>query len=98
MVNQENMENPENIENQENIKNVVAEWRTTSDNQKKIVVFDFSKTSPSASVSFSSSAKSLFELKSLTLVDFDEGSLRLDRSSLQPLLGDDLQVHDISLQ
>jgi hypothetical protein len=66
-----------------NVQRVVAHYASTTGNQRLILTFNYSQLEPSADLTFSLSARSSFVLDMLTLVDFDGGTLTLDRASLE---------------
>jgi hypothetical protein len=68
--------------NQSNWKQVVLTYESAVGNQMKRVVFDASEATPEGVLELSDKAKNQFEVKSLTIFDFDGGYLKLERADL----------------
>lgn len=67
---------------QANVKRCIVEFNSDPSNQRKILSFDLSQTSPSASLLISATGRDSFLLERLVLEDFDGGVLILERSQL----------------
>jgi hypothetical protein len=65
-----------------NVKTCYVEYNSDPGNQRHILKFDLSQNSPSDSIVFSSTARSLFLLDRIILEDFDKGTLIIERSNL----------------
>jgi hypothetical protein len=68
--------------NQSNWKQVVLTYESAVGNQMKRVVFDASEATPEGVLELSDKAKNEFEVKTLTIFDFDGGYLKLYRGDL----------------
>lgn len=65
-----------------NVKSCVVEFNSEPGNQKKVLRFDLSQASPSASLLLSAKAKDSFLLERVVLEDNDAGTLVLKREDL----------------
>lgn len=65
-----------------NIKNVFIQYKSTAGGQIKVLMFDFSLASPTASLAFSARARSNFQIFKMIVKDFDDGEIVLNRSDL----------------
>lgn len=67
---------------QANVKKCIVEYVSSPGNQKKVLQFDLSQSSPSASLLLSLKARDAFNIDRLILEDFDGGTLVVERSQL----------------
>ena len=65
-----------------NWKQVVLTYESTAGNQMKRVVFDATDENPEGIFELSDKARDEFEVKTLTIFDFDGGYLKLERNEL----------------
>lgn len=67
---------------QANVKKCIVEYGSNPGNQKKVLQFDLSQSSPSASLFLSLKARDAFNIDRLILEDFDGDTLLVERSQL----------------
>jgi hypothetical protein len=60
---------------QTNVKLVKIKYKSSPGNQTKVLTFEASQTTPSASILFSLKARDLFQVEEIILVDFDDAFL-----------------------
>lgn len=65
-----------------NWKEVILSYKSTTGNQNQILKFDATLSSPSYNLLVSEKAKDLFQVQRITIVDFDNGSIKIPRSQL----------------
>lgn len=65
-----------------NIASVKVIYKSTAGNQKKSLFFDFSQTTPSSKVLFSTHARSTFAISKIIVQDFDQGTLVIQGSDI----------------
>jgi len=73
-----------------NITRVILHYLSTEGSQTKILTFNVSSETPTATTVFSSSARDAFNLHLVTLMDHDGGTLLIGRGD------EDLSLFDIS--
>ena len=67
---------------QANWSKVVLQYESSEGEQQEIVVFDASEASPKANFEVSENARDSWEIKSVIIMDFDGGYLKIDRGEL----------------
>lgn len=67
---------------QANVKKCVVEYNSNPGNEREILEFDLSQSSPSTSFLISDKARDSFLLERVILEDFDNGTLIIERASL----------------
>lgn len=65
-----------------NWKEVIMKFTSTSGNQIEVLVFDATQSSPTANFLVSDKARNGFEIQSITIMDFDGGSLKVSQMDL----------------
>ena len=65
-----------------NVSRLLVHFTSGAGSQRKLLTFYIEDTTPQCSLHFSISADDSFELSMITLVDYDGGSLTLDRAAL----------------
>lgn len=65
-----------------NWKQVLAVYKSSTGNQKKIIKFNPEIPSPIADVFFSLKAKNSFQIQKIIILDFDNGVFTIERSEL----------------
>lgn len=65
-----------------NVSRLLVHYVSESSSQRKLLTFYIEDATPTSPLYFSSSADDSFVLSMITLVDYDGGSLTLDRASL----------------
>jgi hypothetical protein len=78
-----------------NVSRVIVHYLSTEGNQRKILTFNYQQETPSTTVDFSGSARDVFEINMLVLVDNDNGIMVLSRDMLDPQI--DLSLLDIDI-
>lgn len=78
-----------------NISRAIVHYLSSEGNQRKILTFDYTQENPSTTLNFSDSARDLFNINMLVLVDNDSGILILSREMLTSQL--DLSATDIDI-
>ncbi len=68
--------------NPANVRDVFVEFNSEPGNQRKILRFDLSEVTPTAKFLATAHAKDVFLLERILLVDFDEGTLAVERANL----------------
>lgn len=68
--------------NPANVRDVFVEFNSDPGNQRKILRFDLSSVTPTAKFLATAHAQDVFLLERILLVDFDEGTLAVERASL----------------
>lgn len=67
---------------QANVKKCVVEYNSNPGNEREVLEFDLSQSSPSVSFLISNKARDSFLLERVILEDFDNGTLIIERASL----------------
>ena len=67
---------------QANVKRCIVEYSSSPGDQRKVLVFNLSEASPSASMLISSTGRDSFEIERLVLEDNDGGTLVVKRAQL----------------
>jgi hypothetical protein len=66
----------------ENIKQVLVDYHSTLGGQSKTLVFNFADATPTDYIEFSAKSRSDFQIIKIMLIDFDGGSLVINRGKL----------------
>jgi hypothetical protein len=67
---------------QANVKKCIVEYNSDPANEREVLEFDLSQTSPSANFFVSVKARNSFLLERIILEDFDNGTLVIERAAL----------------
>lgn len=67
---------------QTNVKYAIVEYNSEPGNQRRVLKFDLAQAQPIAALLVSERARDSFELERVTLVDFDGGTLVINRAQL----------------
>lgn len=70
---------------------------STEGNQKKYLDFDFQQTTPEAELTFSSTARDVFQIRAIVLKDHDNGILIIGRETSDPVTAAELAAYDSDL-
>lgn len=65
-----------------NWKEVIIHYKSSTGNQRKILKFDATQSSPQSTFLASLKSRDIFQVQKIVIIDFDNGSITVPRSQL----------------